>query len=168
MITVSFPACQVTLPDTTAHELLEHLQQALADSGAGTAPGANLTLHDEHPLWEQHSGLDGHNGPEWNAHGDLQEAEAFYSYVTSKAKVFLDLLIEHPGEQLDVEEICRLSNGVFTGSRSIAGAINGLLKPHRASGRRYPFYWWGGKPTRYSMKPSVAELFRRARVNLER
>ena len=33
------------------------------------------------------------------------------------------------------------------------------------SGRRYPFYWWrgNGSPTRYAMKPAVAELFRQAR-----
>src|SRR5262249_39497928 len=36
-----------------------------------------------------------------------------------------------------------------------------------ASGRRYPFYWWSsrnGSPTTYAMKPSVAALFRQARL----
>ena len=48
-----------------------------------------------------------------------------------------------------------------------AATENGLYRSHQASGRRYPFYWWEGRPTRYAMKPSVAVLFRQARANLD-
>lgn len=126
--------------------------------------GAGLVLPDDHPLWERHSGLDGHrDSPEWDEDAELAAAEAFYQPIKGKAKVFFDLLIDHPGQQLTVDDLCRLADGVFSGSRSIAGAIYGLYRSHQASGRRYPFYWWEGQPTCYAMKPSVAKLFSQAR-----
>lgn len=170
VITVSLAGdSQLTMSETDAQELVERIQRALREVPPpidGPIPGTNLTLHDAHPLWEQHTGLEGHTGPEWDPQADLERAEAFYRYVANKAKVFLDLLIDSPGAMLDVDEICRRSNGVFTSSRSIAGSITGLVKPHGESGRRYPFYWWAGNPTRYGMKPSVAALFHQARTNL--
>jgi hypothetical protein len=78
----------------------------------------------------------------------------------------MDLLMDRPGQVLDVDEIVEILPDVFDGSRSIAGALNGLRLPRAASGRRYPFYWWEGNPSRYAMKPSVAEVFRQARRKL--
>ncbi len=121
-----------------------------------------MILDDNHSTWEQHSGGDGHYGPEWKSE-DLAAAEAFYVSISGKAKVFMDLLIDHPGQLLDVDRICALHPDVFDGSSSIAGSLSGLHQAHEASGRRYPFYWWEGSPTSYSMKPLVANLFYRAR-----
>ncbi|MGN9780589.1 DUF6416 domain-containing protein [Nonomuraea sp. ZG12] len=90
-------------------------------------------------------------------------AQAFYQPIEDKTKIFFDLLIDHPGRQLSVDDICRLTDDVFSGSHSIAGAISGLHRSYQASGRRYPFYWWEGQPTCYAMKPGVAKLFLQAR-----
>ncbi|NRQ30702.1 hypothetical protein HII36_02470 [Nonomuraea sp. NN258] len=125
-------------------------------------------LSDDHPLWEHHTGLDGHRDyPEWDPETDLAAAQAFYQPIKSQAKIFFDLLIDHPGQQLSVDDIRRLTGDVFSGPRSVAGSISGLYRSHQASGRRYPFYWWEGQPTCYAMKPSVAELFRRARNSVD-
>ncbi|MGK5685231.1 DUF6416 domain-containing protein [Actinoplanes sp. URMC 104] len=122
------------------------------------------SLPDDHPIWKHHSGNDGHRfRPEWNAGADLSAAEAFYRRSSSKAKVLLDLLIDNPGRVLTTHQICEESGGAFSGARSIAGAINGMYRPHERSGRRYPFYWWSGAPAQYAMKPSVARLFSEAR-----
>jgi hypothetical protein len=146
-------------------QLDEELERSPRPMVGETASG--LVLPDDHPLWEQHTGLGGHRDhPEWVAAADQASAEAFYQPLRGKAKVLFDILIDHPGQQLTVHDICRLSGGVFTGSRSIAGAINGLRLSYEASGRRYPFYWWEGRPARYAMKASVANLFRQVRDGL--
>lgn len=120
-------------------------------------------LDDEDPTWDLHTGLDGHRiKPEWDPR-DLEQARAFYEGVRGKAKVFLDLLIDHPGRMLTVDELCTLSGGVFNGSHSVAGAVSGLYRAYDSSGRRYPFYWWSGNPTTYAMKPTVAALFDQVR-----
>jgi Family of unknown function (DUF6416) len=167
VITLS-PAVAVQLTPPAAADLLRQLQAALPGGHAApidTARGTTQILDDDHPLWERHSGGSGHQGPEWTL-ADLAEAEAFYASVQGKAKPLFDLLIDRPGQPLDVEEIVELLPDLFQGSRSIAGALNGLRLAKEASGRRYPFYWWAGNPTRYAMKPSVAEVFRQARRKL--
>jgi len=59
-------------------------------------------LDDDDPLWEQHDGGSGHRDlPEWSA-SDAQRAAAFYTAVRGRGRVLLDLLIDHPGEQLVV------------------------------------------------------------------
>lgn len=169
-VRVSIGDMELSMSRARAEQLVVSLKSQLDVDATRqpSEPGGGLVLPDGHPLWEQHTGLDGHRDyPEWGADSDLADAEAFYQPVRGKAKVFLDLLIDHPGRLLTVDDLCHLAGGdVFSGPRSIAGAINGLYRSHQASGRRYPFYWWEGRPTRYAMKLSVAELFRRARANL--
>lgn len=122
-----------------------------------------LVLDDDHPMWTQHAGLDGHRiKPEWTL-ADLERAQAFYGEIDGKAKILLDLLIDHPGCVLSVDDLRRLSGGVFTNSFSVAGSTRHLHGSYQESGRRYPFYWWKGKPSSYAMKPSVAKLFHQAR-----
>src|SRR3954452_13392051 len=116
-------------------------------------------LPDDHALWQQHSGGSGHEGPEWDLNDDLSRAQAFYSEVTGKAKIVFDLLIDHPGRPLSVTDIRAMTGDIFSNSYSVAGSIQGLYLPHEASERRYPFYWWKGRPTQYGIKPQVAELF---------
>jgi Family of unknown function (DUF6416) len=159
------PAVTVQLTPPAAKDLLRQLQAALPGSNAApvdTAIGTTQVLDDDHPLWDRHSGGSGHQGQEWTL-ADLAEAEAFYASVQGKAKPLFDLLIDRPGQPLDTEEIIEILPDLFQNSRSIAGALNGLRLAKEASGRRYPFYWWAGNPTRYAMKPSVAEVFRQAR-----
>lgn len=165
-IEVTSAGARLEVTEAVAAGLRDQLNQALNEPAAAQGTGGAstpLVLDDEHPLWDQHSGLDGHRvDREW-ATCDLKHAQAFYELVGGKAKIFLDLLIDHPGRLLTVDELCALSGGVFSGSRSVAGAINGLYRAHRLSGRRYPFYWWAGNPARYAMKPSVALLFGQGR-----
>jgi hypothetical protein len=70
------------------------------------------------------------------------------------------------GAQLDVNQIIELTGNTFTNSRSIGGSIDGMRLAHEVSGRRYPFYRWAEESAQYAMKPSVADLFRRARANV--
>jgi hypothetical protein len=146
----------------TAKHMRHQLAASGGDSEAGTPP---RSFPDEHSIWTKHSGGDPHrNLPEWSA-GDEERAETYYGLLTSKEKAhaLLDFLIDHPGELLTTDEIQAALPDVFASSRSIAGSINGMTVLTEQSGRRYPFYWWEGSPSRYGTKPSVAELFRRAR-----
>ena len=55
----------------------------------------------------------------------------------------------------------------FSSINSVAGALNGMRIPRERAGRRYPFYWWAGTPSKYGMKSSVAALFAQARKELQ-
>jgi Protein of unknown function DUF262/Family of unknown function (DUF6416)/Protein of unknown function (DUF1524) len=150
--------------DQTLAKLAERLE-GQAPSSAAAERRTNQALDDDHPLWDRHAGGSGHDGPEWTL-ADLAKAEAFYASLQGKAKAFMDLVMDRPGQVLDVDEIVEILPDVFDGSRSVAGALSGLHLPREASGRRYPFCWWEGNPSRYAMKPSVAEVFRQARRKL--
>lgn len=158
----------LTMPRPHAVELVARWASQLAISSENAVSHDHeMAYSDEHPVWDHSDGPEGQNGPEWDLCTDITNAEAFYQHVSGKAKVFLNLLIDNPGRHLDVDKLCELAAGTFGGSRSIAGALHGLYRAQRASGHRYPFYWWAGNPSRYAMKKSVAELFRIARANVE-
>lgn len=164
------PSIKLAVDEPAAQALLDQLL-ALGLRGStdpAPTPSAPELLTDDHALWNDHSGGDGHRkAKEW-APGDEERAEVFYAGVSGKAKVLLDLFIDRPGRLLDTDEIRRLAPEVFRSDHSIAGSLNGLRKLREASGRRYPFYWWRGMPTRYAMKPSVAALFGKARTRVGR
>jgi hypothetical protein len=155
-------AVTITVDQDTATSLATQL------SAAGFAPpstpptAAAFVLAEDDPRWSNHSGGSAHESSEWTS-DDIVEAVAFYRVLPTKARVFIDLLIDHPGEQLTSKQMCALSNGVFTSDHQIAGSIKGLWKPAGVAGRRYPFTWWQDRPTRYAMRPSVAALFAEAR-----
>ncbi|MEU7908812.1 DUF6416 domain-containing protein [Actinoplanes sp. NPDC049118] len=98
----------------------------------------------------------------------MHAAEAFYAQVAGGAEIIVDLLIDHPGRRLSVAEISTSSGNALAGAHAIAGSLQPLERLRVASGRRYPLYWWSAGPgrTRYAVKPSVAELFRQARITL--
>lgn len=163
MPTVSIaPGVELHLDVTQAQRLLDQLQDVLGDESTQLS-----VLDDDHPLWARHTGGPGHSGLEWS-NSDRQLAHAFYAQVRGKGKIFFDLLLDQPGRQLAVDDLIAASDGAFPSSYSVAGAINGLRLAHEASGRRWPFYWWAGTPTRYAVKPSVAQLFNAARSELGR
>lgn len=157
------PGIDLVVGPTAAARLLEQLTQAVGD-GAQIRP---KVLEDHDPIWDRHSGGSGHEGPEWTDRY-AAEAEAFYSRLRGKGKLFLDLLLDRPGQQLSVEDLIAASDGAFTSSFSVAGAINGLRLPHKESALRYPFYWWAGTPSStYAVKVSVAAVFNAARAKVE-
>lgn len=163
MVRLDLGEVAVQLPRSLALQVLAQLQQQLDVPGGAPGDGAVRILDDAHPFWEVHSGSSaGYDDPEWSER-DVRVAEAFYRSTKGKARVFLDLLIDHPGELLEPDTIIEARPDTFTSSYSVAGAINGLRLARDAAGRRFPFYWWQGPPARYAMKPSVAALFAAAR-----
>lgn len=158
---------EVRVDDDTARSLARQLHAAgfTADLTGPTGTGASGPefFDDHHAIWSRHTGGSGHYGkPEWQPDDD-ETAEAYYAAVHGKARTFLDLLIDRPGQRLSTDDIRRLAPGVFGNDHSIAGSVKGLSRSQRASTRRYPFYWWQEHPTRYAMKPGVAAVFERAR-----
>lgn len=158
----------VRVDDDTAAALAAQLHAAgfAGPTDASGTGAAREVFADDHPIWTRHTGGTGHSAdPEWSS-SDLDAAEAYYAAVRGKARAFLDLLIDRPGERLATDDLRRLAPGVFGNDHSIAGSVKGLSNPQKASGRRYPFYWWQERPTRYAMKPAVAELFAQARARV--
>jgi Family of unknown function (DUF6416)/Domain of unknown function (DUF3883) len=126
-------------------------------------------LDDDDPLWEQHDGGSGHRElPEWSA-SDAQRAAAFYTAVRGRGRVLLDLLIDHPGEQLGAGWLASQIVDETPRGRAlpqlVARAFRDMQPAQAVSGRRYPFYWWrgNGAGASYGMKPAVAQLFWQAR-----
>lgn len=130
-------------------------------------------LDDDDPLWEQHSGGEGHRGVEWSK-SDGVLAEAFYAALPEHTRFVFDLLMDHPGERLASDWIAeqltrrRASGTPAAGRRSVSTSMSPAAQPTARSGRRMPFYWWrtNGGASSYAMKPGVAKLFRDARHNI--
>lgn len=150
----------LAVPTSVARDIHRQLRD-LFDTRTPAVPVGGLP--DDHPHWATHAGGEAHTGPGWDAAKDLERATTYYSSLNGKAKLFLDLLIDHPGVRLDVNELIGLAPDAFTSRYAVAGAINGLRKAHARSGRRQPFVWWDSTPTQYGMQTSVAVLFRAAR-----
>jgi hypothetical protein len=158
----------LVIDDAAARSIADQLRDAgfITDAPHNRMPDEEFG--DYHPIWSSHSGGSGHYAdPEWRP-ADADLAEAFYAQVAGKAKVFLDLLIDHPGRRLSTDRIIELAPDVFDNDYAIAGSIKGLAKATDASGRRYPFYWWKSRPTSYAMKPEVASTFAAARDRVGR
>ena len=128
-----------------------------------------MQLRDDDPLWERHSGGDGHHGQEWGP-ADGSRAAAFYGALTKNAKLIFDLLMDHAGEQVSSDWIAAQMPGPDRTGESARRTVSGSLSVTGGlaedSGRRLPFYWWKGRygsASWYAMKPAVAALFREAR-----
>lgn len=147
------------LDPRTARRALDQLTGQLE----ATPPQDPTRLPDDHPIWGRSSGGAGHDGNPWTS-ADEALAETFYRAVSGKGRLFFDILLDRPGQLITSDEIVEASGGVLTSSRSVAGAIKGLYVAHKESDRTYPFNWWEGQPTRYAVRPSVADLFNKARA----
>jgi hypothetical protein len=130
-----------------------------------------VMLTDQDPRWERHSGKDLHRGTEWQD-GDVSRAAVFYGQVSQNARLILDVLMDHPGELIDVDRLAsqirepRPGEGRTSHRRTVSGSLSAIRDPVVTSERRAPFYWWagqGGAPSQYAMKPEVAKLFSEAR-----
>ena len=130
-----------------------------------------MRLRDDDPVWERHSGRDGHRGPEWGP-GDGPRAAEFYRSLAGNARLIFDLLMDHPGEQMDSEWIAAQIRGRGRGGNGgqaghvVAGSLRVTGGLAAAAGRRFPFYWWKAEDSSasfYAMKPLVGQLFRDAR-----
>lgn len=119
-------------------------------------------LPEEHPMWEHHSGGFRHQRPRWTL-DDLHEARLTLRNLSPKARVFFDIMLEEPGRLLTSTEIIDRAPDVFASASAIAGALNGFTSHADRADRPLPFYWWAGPPARYAVRPSVADVFIRAR-----
>ena len=88
--------------------------------------------------------------------------------------MLLDLLIDHPGDQLEsgwlADQIAGDNANGLAKPQLVARAFRDMRAAQTASGRRYPFYWWreNGSPAKYAMKRRIAELFGQARKSDQR
>lgn len=130
-----------------------------------------MVLKDDDLLWEQHSGGDGHRGPEWGP-GDIRRAAEFYRSLAGGARLIIDLLMDHPGQQVDSDRLAAQIHRPTRGGAGrptrqlVAGSLSATGELAAASDRRLPFYWWEGREgsaSWYAMKPMVAALFQEAR-----
>lgn len=122
---------------------------------------APLVLDDDHVMWDHHSGGDRHKGEPWAQPGALDDARALRRYLPTMGSAFFELLLSEPGRLFTSEEICE-QLPMFKSPAAVAGSLNGFVKPKNENGRPFPFYWWegaDGKPTRYAVRPSVANVF---------
>jgi len=130
-----------------------------------------LSLDDDDPLWNRHSGGSMHYGTEWGP-GDLARAEVFYAQLGGNTKLIFDLLMDRPGDRIDADRIAahiarhRPGAGRIPDRRTVATSLSPIRRPYEASGRRLPFDWWkgsSGEASLYGVKPAVARLFVEAR-----
>src|SRR6185437_6420746 len=92
-------------------------------------------------LWEQHSGGDGHRGPEWGA-GDGRLAVVFYRSLGQNARLIFDLLMDRPGEQVDADWLATqipvpVRGGISEPARQVvSGSLSLTGELAAAAGRR--------------------------------
>lgn len=132
------------------------------ESGEGDDEFAEEPIHRAYlaegdPRWEEHSGRDGHRGPDWGP-GDVERLSELIATATPRLRTFLSVLSHSPGVEFDAEELA--SELGVVGAAGVAGALS-PFKFWRNQGRSLPFRWWKNEgSTTYAMKPSVAVVIR--------
>jgi hypothetical protein len=124
-------------------------------------PDQTVELDEHHVMWDHHSGGDRHGGDPWTLPGALDDASALLRHLPEMGAAFFELLLSQPGRLYTSQEIID-ALPMFRSPSAVAGSLNGFVKPLKANGRPFPFYWWegaDGKPTRYAVRPSVAAVF---------
>lgn len=125
---------------------------------SGNAP---VVLDENHPMWDHHSGGDRHVGEQWVLPDALEDAAEERAALSPMASPLFELLLSHPGRLWTSEEIMH-ELPIFKSPAAIAGSLNGFVRHKNSNGRAFPFYWWEGPPgtpTRFAVRPSVAEVF---------
>jgi len=122
-----------------------------------------MTLPEDHPMWEHHSGGGRHGGKPWTMPVDLDGARQLRRHLAGKAcGVFFDMILVEPGRLFTSQEIVDANPEVFSSASAVAGSLAGFVKPGEELDRAFPFTWWEGAdggPTRYAIRPSVASIF---------
>ena len=124
-------------------------------------------IGDGDPMWDMHSGGDGHTGPDWTK--DDKPLAQTQDRLPPLTATFHKALVDHPGQILSIEDLAAITDGELMSSRVIAGAISGYVKWCERLNRRFPFYWWEGRKgqsAKYAMQPRVAAMFQAARGEL--
>src|SRR6516162_3724106 len=112
---------------------------------------------------------------EWRRN-DPGRAEVFYASLHGYTKLFIDLLIDHPGEGIDVDQITAYiaqhsTKGNHVPNRlSVAASVTPIKRKCRTLGRPVPYDWWpgaNGAASVYAIRPTTARLFRDARIKID-
>lgn len=158
-IVISSPGVSLVLDNDTAWRI-----GALAADVASTASEEKaVVLPEGHPMWDHHSGGGRHSGKEWTMPESIPDARKTRRHLAElKARDFFELLLSEPGRLFSSEEIIETLSDQFASASAVAGCLNGFVKPCTETGHPFPFHWWEGaegKPTRYAVRPSVAQVF---------
>ena len=133
-----------------------------------------VALDDDDPLWEQHSGGEGHRGIEWQM-GMVRSRRRSTSRLPDHTRFVFDLLMDHPGERLTSDWIAAQLTAATGRWGSCGRAEVGVNQhepdrpadaPGRVDGCRFTGGGTTATPATYAMKPAVARLFRDARQNI--
>lgn len=139
----------------------------LAEESTGELAGAPR-LPEDALMWSYSSGGSRNEPSEQWTLADLAEAAITLEGIRGKkSEVFFDVLLSDPGRTFSSDEIVKAHPEVFASAFAVAGSLNGFRKHAERAGRAFPFHWWEGNgadtPTRYGIRPSVAEVFLAAR-----
>lgn len=118
-------------------------------------------LADDHPMWDHASGGDRQAGVEFGD-GDEELARRLRRGLSKKASVFFEHLLGGPGRLVSTREFIDTYPEVFGSASAVAGSLTSFSKACKRAERSLPFYWWEGRagaPTRYAIRPRVAQVF---------
>ena len=133
-------------------------------SGGAVSPEGQVVLAEDHPMWDHASGGDRQAGVEFHD-GDEQLARALRRGLSKKSSVFFEHLLREPGRLVSVTDFIETYPDVFGSASAVAGSLTSFSRACKRAERSLPFYWWegrGGAPTRYAVRPAVAQVFLRA------
>lgn len=142
---------------------LQHLLGSAGPQGPAGA-GDGTTLPDDHPMWDHASGGDRQAGIEFHD-GDEHLARSLRRGLSRNARLFFEHLLREPGRLVSVVEIIDAYPDTFASPSTIAGSLTSFSRACKRAERSLPFYWWQGRagaPTRYAVRPAVAQVFLRA------
>ena len=152
------------LDDQQRQRLLHLLGGAEMTKPASTATSTDVVLEEGHPMWDHASGGDRRAGIEFHA-DDEQEARELRRGLSTKASVFFEHLLRQPGRLVSTTELIETYPEVFGSPSAVAGSLTSFSRACKRMKRSLPFYWWEGSvdtPTRYAIRPTVAQVFLRA------
>lgn len=171
IFTVSLaPGIELILHGTAAARVRADLSTSKPDSEAAgdwkeAGETAGLVLPEDHPMWEHHTGGKAYSRKEWQR-GDEVRAKALLMDLDARARVFFEILLDHPGYLVDADNLRRQAPATFGARRSLANCLKEFTAPCTRFNRRLPFYAWErrGAPTRYAVRPSVGRVFHAAKL----
>jgi len=104
----------------------------------------------------------------WKA-GDEEAAADFYRAISANARRVLDSWAERPDDWITGDATAQAAG--LNGPKGVAGSLSSVGKASTKMCRALPFEHRPGAPGTsgsYRMRPDVAELFRRAKQEVER
>jgi hypothetical protein len=164
----AMPTVRIELADGLALELndeqRQRLLQLLSAHAVTSPPASDAMLTEDHPMWDHASGGDRQAGIEFHA-DDEQLARNLRRGLSTKASVFFEHLLREPGRLVSTSELIEAYPDVFGSPSAVAGSLTSFSRACKRAERSLPFYWWEGSansPTRYAIRPAVAQVFLRA------